>query len=113
LGDKAVAAIRAARKLESKIRLWSLTPATDLLADREPNEAYLAAAAGFAYALYFPAGGEVRLDLSAGRGPWTVYWIDIASGEWGPSRPLDGGAATVLAPPTVGNWAAAIVRGAD
>jgi len=113
LGDKAVAAIHAARKLESKIPLWSVTPATDLLADRESNEAYLAAAAGTAYALYFPAGGEVRLDLPGDRGPWTVYWIDIAAGEWGPTRQHDGGAAIVLAPHAEGNWAAAIVRGAD
>ena len=34
-------------------------------------------------------------------------------GEWGPTGQLDGGAATVLAPPAAGNWAAAIVRGAD
>ncbi|MGB5230500.1 MAG: hypothetical protein WBN83_03145 [Desulfoprunum sp.] len=113
LGDKAVAAIRAARKLESKIPLWSVTPAIELLADRQPNEAYLAVAAGTAYALYFPAGGEVRLDLPAARGPWTVNWIDIAAGEWGPTRQLDGGGAVVLAPPAMGNWAAAIVRGAD
>lgn len=110
LNDKAVAAIRAARKLESKVPLWSVRPANELLTDREPNEAYLAADAGRAYALYFPAGGEVTLDLSAATGELTMHWIDIGSGEWGAEQKLAGGANVTVAPPGTGNWAAAIVR---
>lgn len=109
LNDKAVAAIRAARKLESKIPLWSVEPANELLSDREPNEAYLAANPGRAYALYYPAGGEVRLDLSGATGPLLAHWIDIDSGEWGPTHELVGGRATPLAPPDARNWAAAII----
>ena len=86
LSDKAVAAIRAARKLEAKIPLWSVQAANELLSDRTANEAYLAAAAGSAYALYFPAGGEVRVDLTAAGGPLVAHWINIDSGEWGASR---------------------------
>ena len=110
LNDKAVATIRAARKLESKIPLWSVQPANDLLSDREPNEAYLAANAGRAYALYFPAGGEVRLDLSAAKGAYTAHWIDVATGEWGPTQEFPGGERTSLATPDKGNWAAALMR---
>ncbi|MEZ6032131.1 MAG: hypothetical protein R3C17_03495 [Planctomycetaceae bacterium] len=94
LNDKAVAAIRAARKLESKIPLWSVQPANDLLADREPNEAYLAANEGRAYVLYFPSGGNVRIDLPAAKEYWAVHWIDIASGEWGPVQQSSGGELT-------------------
>ncbi|MBN2023262.1 MAG: hypothetical protein JW809_10775 [Pirellulales bacterium] len=110
LNDKAVAAIRAARKLESKIPLWSVRPANGLLSEREANEAYVAAAPGGPYAVYFPDGGEVRLDLSGAEGPRVIHWIDIASGEWGPTQPLDGPGAIRLAPPGKGNWAAAITR---
>jgi predicted SnoaL-like aldol condensation-catalyzing enzyme len=110
LSDKAVAAIRAARKLESKIPLWTVQPGSDLLSDREPNEAYLAAQAGRAFALYFPAGGEVRIDLSAAQGPFVAHWIDIASGEWGPTQEVPGGAQTSLAAPHTRNWAAAIIK---
>lgn len=109
LNDKAVAAIRAARKLETKIPLWSVKPANELLSDREPNEAYLATNAGTAYALYFPAGGEVRVDFSAAKGPLAAHWIEIASGEWGPVQQVAGGGKTLLAPPDKRNWAAAIV----
>lgn len=108
LNDKAVAAIRAARKLESKIALWTVSPAGELLSDREANEAYLAAKAGEAYAFYFPNGGEVQVDLSAAKGPLAAHWINIGSGEWGPTREVAGGGRTVIAAPDKGNWAAAI-----
>ena len=109
LNDKAVAAIRAARKLEDKIPLWSVNPANDLLSDREENEAYLAAAPGSAYALYFPAGGSVTLDLAGAPGPFALHWIDIDSGEWGPETEITGGGPLPLTAPGEGNWAAAIV----
>lgn len=109
LNDKAVAAIRAARKLESKIPLWPLKPANRLLPDRKPNEGYMAANPGKAYALYLPNGGQVSVDLSGINGALSVQWIEIASGEWGPVQEIQGGARTVLAAPGAGNWAAAIV----
>jgi hypothetical protein len=110
LNDKAVAAIRTARMLESKIPLWTVRPANELLSDREANEAYLAADPGRAYALYFPAGGEVRLDLSAAKGPMVASWINIASGQWGMTQEFLGGERTMLAPPDKGNWTVAILR---
>jgi hypothetical protein len=109
LNDKAVAAIRAARKLESKIPLWLMSPANELLSDRESNEAYLAVHTGIAYALYLPAGGEVRIDFSGTKGSLVAHWIDIASGEWGPTQNVAGGEKTLLASPGPGNWAAALI----
>jgi hypothetical protein len=110
LNDKAVAAIRAARLLESKIPLWSVQPANELLADREPNEAYLAADAGNAYALYCPAGGAVRVELSAAPGAWVAHWIDVDAGEWGPTQDVEVGERPAFTPPDDGNWAAAILK---
>jgi hypothetical protein len=109
LNAKAVACLRAARKLESQIPLWSLTPANELLADREPNEAYLAANPGTAYALYFPAGGQVEVDFSGAKGTLRISWIDIATGEWGPTQNVAPGKKVPVAPPRPGNWAAAVV----
>lgn len=109
LNDKAVAAIRAARKLESRIPLWSVKPANELLADRQPNEAYLAADPGKAYAIYFPAGGEVTVDFTAAKGALKAHWIDIATGEWGATQKLTGGELTTISPPNKGNWAVAIL----
>lgn len=110
LNDKAVAAIRAARKLESLIPLWSVRAANELLSDREPNEAYAAAAPGKAYAVYFPGGGAVRLDVSAAKGDLAVRWVRIGTGEWGPTADLPGGGIVALTPPSAEEqWVAAIV----
>jgi len=110
LNDKAVAAIRAARKLESKIPLWSVHPANELLSDRKPDEVYLAADPGRAYALYFPEGGDARLDLSEAQGDFVVHWINIDTGEWGPVQDLRGGDQRPLSPPNKRNWAAAALK---
>ncbi len=110
LNDKAVAAIRAARKLESKIPLWTVRSAQNLLTGRDDNEAYLAADPGKAYAIYFTSGGSVTIDFSQAKRKLTAYWISIDTGEWGPERKLPGGGKTAIAAPgKKGNWAAAIV----
>ncbi len=62
LSEPAGAALRAARKLESRIKPWEVQPANALLSDRADNEAYLAACPGQAYALYFADGGSVGLN---------------------------------------------------
>ncbi len=108
LNDQAVACIRAARKLESKIPVWSLKPSNELLTGRAPNEAYLAADEGRAYALYFTAGDEVIIDLSAAKAQLSAHWIDITTGEWVAVQELPGGTETHISPPGTGNWAAAI-----
>lgn len=109
LNDKAVASIQAARKLESIIPLWSVEPANELLSGREENEAYLATDTGRSYAVYFPAGGEVKVDVTAMKGPLIAYWIDIDSGEWGPTQNIHAGDKISIAAPDNKNWVAAII----
>ena len=110
LGDTAVASLRAARKLNERVPLWTVQPANDLLAEREANEAYLVADGRGSYGLYFPASGSVRLDLGATPGQLTVHWIDIKSGEWGEQQAITDGHPVAITAPGPGNWAAAIVR---
>ena len=107
LNDKAVATIKAARKLESIIPLWSVEPANELLSDRKPNEAYLAANKT-AYALYFPAGGEVTVDFSNVKGMLQIQWINIDTGKSGASQTIKGGKKVKIKSPGKENWAAAI-----
>jgi len=110
LSGPAVAAIRAARKLESLVKLWEVEPANHLLTDRAPNEAYLAAHPRHAYALYFTDGGSVGLNLKNAPGRFDVRWIDIASGDWGRRETLTGGSVATVTAPAPGHWVAAIVR---
>ncbi len=110
LSAPAIASIKAARKLESLIKLWDVEPANQLLSDRENNEAYLAAKAGQAYALYFTDGGAVGLDLKAATGSFDVRWIDISTGEWGKREPIQGGSTVTITAPAKGHWVAAITK---
>lgn len=112
LSEPAKAAIQAARKLESVIRLWDVEPANRLLSDRAENEAYLAARPGVAYALYFTDGGSVGLDLKDAPGRFEVRWIDIGTGQWGKRETFDGGSVVTVAAPAQGHWVAAIVAAA-
>ena len=110
LSDTAVASLRAARKLQTMLRLWEMHPANELLTDREANEAYLAASPDKAYALYFTNGGSVRLDLQEAPGKFKMRWINIATGQWGREATLEGGTKAKVSAPTKGNWVVAIVK---
>ncbi|MEZ6130745.1 MAG: putative collagen-binding domain-containing protein [Planctomycetaceae bacterium] len=109
LNDKAVACIKAARRLEAFIPLWTVQPADELLSDCDANEAYMAADKGRSYAVYFPAGGNIQLDLTDAAGEFALSWINIQSGEPGPQQEISGGSHVRLSPPGNENWAAAIV----
>lgn len=109
LNDKAVACIRAARKLESLIPLWSVEPNAELLSDCDPNEAYVAADRGRAYAVYFPAGGDVQLDLTEAKRKFTIHWINIDTGKSRSGEHIFGGNKFSLSSPGSQNWAAAII----
>lgn len=108
--DPAAASLRAARKLASSVNFWELAPTLDLLRNRENNEAYLAARPGAAYALYFPNGGEVELDLRGQAGQFDVRWIDIGTGEWGPRTVVTGGSWVSVKAPASGHQAVAVVK---
>ncbi len=107
LGAKAQASLRAARKMESLVAAWDLSPAPDLLTDRDDNEAYAAVAAG-AYVVYFTNGGSVSLEPAPGN--YQVNWIDIQTGEWGGKSSLAGGAPISITAPANGHWLGVIVK---
>jgi hypothetical protein len=120
--------LRAVDKLETKVKLWEVQPHNDLLSDRETfevdvpdydfakkpfvyGEGYLAANPGQKYVLYFTQGGSVRLNLTAYSAVnFKLYWIDIDSGEWGPSQTFMGGSNIKITAPGSSAWVAAIVK---
>ncbi|TWU34396.1 DUF6298 domain-containing protein [Novipirellula artificiosorum] len=120
LNDFAKGSIKAARLLESQIKLWNVSPRMDLLSNREPNEAFVAAKEGQSYALYFTHGGSVGLDLSNAKGTFEVTWISVAMGittqtsAAGGYRPMkktiQGGGVATLTAPYKGGWVVAIVK---
>ncbi|MBN2131084.1 MAG: hypothetical protein JW741_16400 [Sedimentisphaerales bacterium] len=107
--------IRATRKVESKVKFWDVEPRLDLLTDRRPDEAYLAADPGSAYILYFTknGGGSVGLKLDDYRGKiFELHWVNVATGNWGPATTIRGGSTITITRPTASaHWVATIVAG--
>lgn len=112
LSDKSAACIRAARLLHQTVPLWTLAPAEYLLDDCEPNEAYLAANTGTAYALYFPRQASVTIDLSALPAASRIEWIDVDSGSWSKQGSIVGNGKAVVESTRSGNRVA-IISAAD
>ncbi len=106
--------IRATRKVETCVKFWDVEPRLDLLTQRDPDEAYLAADPEKAYILYFTRNGSgsvgLKLDEYAGR-TFELKWVNIGTGEWGPSGALAGGSTvTVQRPDDTAHWVATIGR---
>jgi hypothetical protein len=103
-----VASLKAGRKLVALVKPWDVEPANDLLSDREPNEAYLAAAPGKAYALYFTDAGSV--DVALTEDAYEVHWLSVADGSTGSVVPISVERPVTIKTPGGGGWVAAIVR---
>ena len=113
LGDRAKPHIRSMRLLTSELDIFRCTPdvTSKLLTDRSENEAYLTSVSGRQYALYFPNGGDVKLDLSKVKGSFSLKWLDIAKSRWVGRETVQGGSRVSLNAPGTGHWACLLVRG--
>jgi hypothetical protein len=80
------------------------------LSKRESNEAYLLYIPGVQYAVYFPEGGDVTLDLSKINGRFNLSWLDIENSKWQELIPVSGGDSLILKTPDRGNWIALITK---
>jgi hypothetical protein len=105
LGDKAQANIRSARMLTDSMNIFACEPHNDLLSDRGANEAYCLANPGVEYAVYFPDGGQVRLDISGLKKSPTVRWLDVMKSEWSEAQQLESSDGLGLSCPSRGYWA--------
>jgi hypothetical protein len=63
---------------------------------------------GRQYAVYFPDGGSVKIDLFAAPGQLRSRWLDISNGRWMREAVVRGGAAATLQAPGRGHWAVLI-----
>ncbi len=95
--------------------LWDINPANNLLGERQPDEAFLAAdPASDRYALYFTKGGSVTLDLARVKtgAQLQLQWISLATGKpAGDPAPLASGkVVTIKAPDSHGSVAAITPR---
>ena len=111
LNEKAIASIKATRKLESLVNLWEMSPEMSLLSNRDPNEAYVSANKGNSYAIYYPGKGSVRLNLNGFDSSFALKWISIDTGDWyGEEAIINGGKVVEIIAPGKGNWYAVLIN---
>lgn len=81
LSEPSISSIKAARKLESVIKLWKLEPNNGLLSNRSEDEAYLSHFNDKIYVIFIPKKGSVNITTSAGAN-YIIRYLSINSGEW-------------------------------
>ncbi|MCA1758319.1 MAG: hypothetical protein LC658_01000, partial [Bacteroidales bacterium] len=100
--------IQSMRWVMDEIDFTSTKPHNDLLLERDENEAYLMAEPGKQYAVYFPKGGEVGLDLTPEDESWEIRWRNVLDGSIQPGLQVEGGSAVMLKTPGSGHWVAVL-----
>jgi hypothetical protein len=108
LNEKAQANVRSMRRLTDEMNVFTCSPCNDLLSGRQPNEAYCIANPGREYAVYFPNGGEVDLDVRGLGRPAAVRWLRIMKSEWSEPERVGSGSPVTLQCPSQGHWAVLI-----
>ena len=108
LNELAKTHIRSARMLSEMVNIFDARPDNSVLGDRSADEAFCLASPGKEYTLYFPAGGEVLLDLGSIQGDVEIVWLDILNSRWLDVEPGKGGEQSRLSTPGEGQWAAVI-----
>ncbi|MEL7535588.1 MAG: hypothetical protein AAFM91_00850 [Pseudomonadota bacterium] len=81
LGDEAKRQLLSANALLEALDLTALAPQSDVLRQREDNEAYLTAAIDRQYVVYFPNGGDVVLPVNQ-PGKFALRWLRVDATEW-------------------------------
>jgi hypothetical protein len=75
--------IKSMRMLVEELDVFSCEPHNDLLENRSWNEAYCTANPSVEYAIFFPDGGDILLDISGASGKSIgVRWLDIRKSRW-------------------------------
>ncbi len=111
LSEPARVHIKSLRMLADAMNVFVCEPHNDLLSERSANEAYCLAEPGRQYAVYFPDGGAVKLDVSAAQGALEVRWLDVARSAWKQPQTVTAAATLELNAPGKGHWAALIAKG--
>jgi hypothetical protein len=104
LGTTAQANIKSMRALTDRMDIFHCQPHNDLLSERQDNEAFCIASPSKEYAVYFPDGGQVKLNLGKPRKA-TLRWLDIVQSEWKEPLECPEDSVITLQCPEKGFWA--------
>ena len=97
------------RTITDEMDIFTCEPHNALLSNRVDNGAYTIANPGREYAVYFPSGGSVDINLSAMKDAemLTVRWLHIAKSEW-TQEEIPFSDSITLSTPTKDHWAVLI-----
>lgn len=110
LNDTTKAHLKSLNMMLEQLDIFEAEPNLDLLSEREDDEAFLAADPGTQYALYFPRGGTVQLDLENTSGTFKLRWLDVLNARWEEETKVSGGQSLELKPPRDEPFGAVLVR---
>ncbi|MDE0088309.1 MAG: hypothetical protein OXU23_21485 [Candidatus Poribacteria bacterium] len=109
LSKIAQAHLKSMRSITNKMDVFTCEPNNDLLSNRKENEAYTFANPGKEYAVYFPKGGSVDLNLSVGKNTDAktvkIRWLNINKSEWKKEEEIPFSDSITLDTPTEAHWA--------
>ena len=110
LNETAQAHLKSMRTITDEMDIFTCEPHNKLLSNRADNGAYTIANPGREYAVYFPNGGSVDVNLSAMKDAkvLTVRWLNIAKSEWEPEEEIPLSDSITLSAPTEAHWAVLI-----
>ena len=112
LSEIAQAHLKSMRTITDEMDVFTCEPHNDLLSNRSDNGAYTIANPGKEYAVYFPKGGSVDLNLSAGKSTDTktvsIRWLNIRKSEWKKQEEIPFSDSITLTAPTEAHWAVLI-----
>jgi len=108
LSAKAQASLRSMKLLKQEINVFASEPHNDLLTERQKNEAYCLAQPGQTYAVFFPNGGAVRLNMQGSSSAKTVRWLNILTHRWQEGDTDATGDRLPLAAPSKDYWVALV-----
>jgi hypothetical protein len=87
LSELSISSIKAARKLESLVKLWDLKAENQTLMDKSGNDAYIAYKSDKVYVIFLPNGGRTTLHIKEAKAKYGVRYINLGTGEWLDKRP--------------------------
>ena len=94
------------RTITDEMDIFTCEPYNALLSNRADNGAYTIANPGWEYAVYFPNGGSVDINLGAMKDAkmLTIRWLNIAKSEWAEKKEIPFSDSITLSAPTKTHW---------
>jgi len=112
LSETAQVHIKSMRMLLEQIDISQCTPdaKSQLLSEREENEAFLTCNQDKQYALFFPNGGSVDLKLNAKQSNYRIQQLDILSSKWTSDKIIQAKDKLTIAPGKEGYFAVVVTK---